>query len=95
MKETNDKLLKQFYMIGHWEGISFLVLLFIAMPLKYFFDMPKAVSVVGMAHGVLFVAYAIWLFRSMETYKWTLKKAGIAFLLSFIPFGTFYLHKLK
>jgi integral membrane protein len=55
MKEK--KLLHRFRMIGIAEGISFLVLLIIAMPLKYFYNQPLAVKYVGWAHGALFVAY--------------------------------------
>ncbi len=70
------------------EGISFLVLLGIAMPLKYFADMPMAVTIVGGLHGVLFVAFII-LAREVKVdykkdYKW-LAKAGLA---SILPFGT-------
>lgn len=75
------------------EGISFLVLLFIAMPLKYFANMPMAVTVVGGLHGALFVAFFI-LAREVKSdykkdFKW-LAKAGLA---SIIPFGTFYMDK--
>lgn len=75
------------------EGISFLVLLGIAMPLKYFADMPKAVTIVGSLHGVLFVAFIV-LAREVKTdYKKDLKwliKAGLA---SVLPFGTIIMDK--
>ena len=88
--------LGQFRMIAILEGISFLVLLLIAMPLKYMADIPQAVSVVGALHGVLFVMYAIWLAVVKFKYDWSIIKAGIAFIASFIPFGTFVLDwKLK
>jgi integral membrane protein len=83
-------------MIAILEGIAFLVLLVIAMPLKYMADIPQAVSVVGALHGVLFVMYAIWLAVVKFKYDWSINKAGIAFIASFIPFGTFILdRKLK
>ena len=43
--------------LGNIEGISYLLLLGVAMPMKYYFEMPMAVKITGMAHGVLFVAY--------------------------------------
>jgi len=89
-------VLGQFRMIAILEGISFLVLLFIAMPLKYMMDMPQAVAVVGAAHGLLFVMYGLWLVVVKFKYRWSILKTGIAFLASFIPFGTFVLdRKLK
>ena len=56
---SSKKTLTWFRRIAFAEGVSFLVLLGIAMPLKYFANMPKAVSVVGMIHGILFVAFMI------------------------------------
>jgi len=75
------------------EGISFLVLLFIAMPLKYLADIPLAVSVVGGLHGFLFVAYmglAGWVMVAYRLKIWWLV---VAFIASLIPFGTFVMEK--
>ena len=71
------------------EGISFLVLLGIAMPLKYYFEQPEPVKIVGMAHGVLFVLYVILLLVVHLKYKWSISKTVLAFIASFLPFGTF------
>ncbi len=71
------------------EGISFLLLLFIAMPLKYYMDLPEAVKFVGWAHGVLFMAYAVALLGAISPMKWNWFKVCIAFAASLIPFGTF------
>ncbi len=90
----NKNALNTLLKVGLAEGISFLVLLFIAMPLKYMAHMPTPVRVVGMLHGVLFIWYSIALLKATLEYKWPLKKALIAFLLSFLPFGTFYLEKV-
>ncbi|MEO8147110.1 MAG: DUF3817 domain-containing protein [Bacteroidia bacterium] len=84
---------QKFINTGHIEGVSFLVLLFIAMPLKYFFDMPLAVRIVGSIHGVLFIAYVILLAAVYFKFKLAFSKSIILFLLSLLPFGTFYLHK--
>ena len=91
MKPTSpSKILQQFRIIALLEGLSFLILLFIAMPFKYVLDLPQIVSVVGMAHGVLFVAYIIWLYMAHSEQKWTIKKSFLAFMASLIPFGTFW-----
>ncbi|HPG10610.1 MAG TPA: DUF3817 domain-containing protein [Chitinophagaceae bacterium] len=87
------KTFSWFRKIAIAEGISFIVLLFIAMPLKYFASLPIAVTVAGGIHGLLFIAYVI-LAREVKTeykkdFNW-LVKAGLA---SVIPFGTFYMDK--
>ncbi len=90
LKTPLGRLLK----VGFAEGVSFLVLLFIAMPLKYMAGMPTPVRIVGMLHGILFIGYAIALLQASLIYKWSFKKVVIAFLLSFLPFGTFYLERV-
>jgi integral membrane protein len=72
------------------EGISLLILLGIAMPLKYFAGIPQVVSVVGMAHGVLFVLYVLMLIQVAIEKSWSWKITILAFFASFVPFGTFY-----
>lgn len=83
--------LKRFRWIALVEGISFLLLLFIAMPLKYFAGLPLAVKYTGWAHGVLFVAFIISLIEITIAHRWSIVKFGIAFVASLIPFGTFVL----
>ena len=90
IKNPLGRLLK----IGIAEGISFLVLLFIAMPLKYIADMPMPVRIVGMIHGILFIMFAMTLLQATLEYNWKIKKALTAFLLSFLPFGTFFLERV-
>lgn len=78
------------------EGISYLVLLFIAMPLKYFAGLPEAVKYTGWVHGVLFVAYAFLLLQVWITHKWSFGKAVFVFVASLVPFAPFYVdRKLK
>jgi integral membrane protein len=79
--------------IGHAEGISFLLLLFIAMPLKYMWDMPVAVRITGSIHGILFIAFVSVLWEGMKKIPLSRKQTFICFLLSLIPFGTFYLNR--
>jgi integral membrane protein len=80
-------------LVGITEGISFLILLLIAMPLKYYFGWPIAVKVVGWMHGVLFVAYIGAVFLAIKTMKWNWFSVGIALAASLIPIGTFVLDK--
>ncbi|MBD0254893.1 MAG: DUF3817 domain-containing protein [Cytophagales bacterium] len=76
--------------IGFAEGLSFLVLLGIAMPLKYFFGLPETVRVVGMAHGLLFVLYVLLVIQVKIEYGWSFRKMLLALLASVVPFGTFW-----
>ena len=76
-------------LLGNIEGISYLLLLGIAMPLKYFFGFPMAVKIVGMAHGVLFIAYCLLLALQMKANKWNLLFGIYLFVATLIPFGTF------
>jgi integral membrane protein len=81
--------LQSFRRIAWLEGVSFLLLLGVAMPLKYWAGMPLAVRVVGSLHGLLFVAYvtsaALLFFRS----QWSFARAALALAASVVPFGTF------
>lgn len=76
--------------IGFLEGVSFLVLLGVAMPLKYYWGEPQAVRVVGMAHGVLFIAYVAAAVQAWLGYDWSWKRAALVIIASLVPFGTFY-----
>jgi integral membrane protein len=72
------------------EGVSLLVLLGIAMPLKYLAHQPQAVRLVGMAHGVLFISYVLLLLQNTIERRWSIGKFGLGLLLSVVPFGAFY-----
>lgn len=76
--------------IGFLEGVSFLVLLGVAMPLKYYWGEPEAVRVVGMAHGVLFLAYVAAAVQAWLDCGWSWKRAALVVAASLAPFGTFY-----
>ncbi|MCB0536731.1 MAG: DUF3817 domain-containing protein [Chitinophagales bacterium] len=82
-----------FKILAITEGISFLLILFITMPLKYFADMPMPNKIVGMAHGFLFIAYVVMVFMVKNKFKWTKQQTMLALLASIIPFGTFYIEK--
>jgi len=79
--------------IGIAEGISFLVLLLIAMPLKYFLDLPIAVKVVGWAHGLLFILYIGAVFLAIRSMQWKVFGTLVALAASLVPGGTFILDK--
>ena len=82
--------------IGITEGLSFLVLLFVAMPLKYVWGDPSWVRVVGGIHGLLFVVFCFALFDNHFRERWTLRQTMIPFVASLIPFGPFLIdHRLK
>jgi integral membrane protein len=83
--------LRRFQLIAILEGVSFLLLLFIAMPLKYAAGFLLAVKYTGWAHGVLFILYVAFLADVVLKYRWSVKLAIIAFLASLLPFGTFVL----
>lgn len=76
-------------LVGFLEGLSFLLLLGVAMPLKYLAGQPQAVSVVGMAHGVLFIAYLAAILQAHVEYSWSWKKSALLVLASIVPFGPF------
>jgi integral membrane protein len=90
----NTTITKWFLLIGKVEGYSYLVLLFIAMPLKYIFNIPEFVRPVGSVHGVLFVAFMLLLALMFFKVKLSFKNSVFAFLLSLVPFGTFFLKRL-
>lgn len=89
----NLKPLQLLRKTGIAEGISFLVLLLVAMPLKYAFDLPLAVKYVGWAHGLLFVVYVALAFYAVVIYKWPFKKFLLAFVAAWLPLGTFFYDK--
>ena len=88
--------IKSLRVVGFLEGISFLLLIFIAMPLKYIWDNPILVKYVGMGHGVLFIAFLVVLFVVCEKQKWSLKMFLLGLIAFILPFGPFVFdHKLK
>ncbi|ATZ65297.1 MULTISPECIES: DUF3817 domain-containing protein [Acinetobacter] len=88
--------IKTLRLVGFLEGISFLLLLFIAMPLKYIWDNPIYVKYVGMGHGLLFIAFLAVLFIVCQKQKWSLKMFILGLIASILPFGPFVFdHKLK
>ncbi len=79
--------------VGWLEGISYLLLLGIAMPLKYVFGHPLAVRYTGMVHGILFIVFVYALLNAALKHKWTLPRTGLVFGASLIPFGPLLIEK--
>ena len=82
-----------FRIISFLEGISYLLLLFVAVPIKYFQDDASYVKILGMPHGVLFMLYIVFAIVLQKQMKWNLKTLGIVMISSVLPFGTFYVDK--
>jgi integral membrane protein len=75
------------------EGISALLLFFVAMPLKYAFGMPEAVRVIGMAHGLLFVAFGLLLLNHAAAARWSLVRIAVSVVVVSLPFGAFWFER--
>ncbi|MBE0422416.1 MAG: DUF3817 domain-containing protein [Lutibacter sp.] len=86
-------MIKAFRIITLIEGFSLLVLLFLAMPLKYIWNLPQMVKVVGMVHGVLFLLFVVMVIMVFYELKWSIKTFGIVMFASLIPFGYIYIDK--
>lgn len=86
-------LLKRFGTVAILEGISYLLLLFIAMPLKYWAGIPEGVKYVGWGHGLLFILYVVFLLWCWQTYRWSFKQVILFFVASLLPFAPFWVEK--
>ena len=86
-------MISLFRIIAFLEGLSYLGLLFIAVPIKYLADDPQYVKMLGMPHGIFFIAYIILVFLVKEELKWTPKQFRFVLLASIIPFATFILDR--
>ncbi|TCK85773.1 DUF3817 domain-containing protein [Albibacterium bauzanense] len=83
----------RFTQIAFIEGVSTVILFFIAMPLKYLADWPLGVKYVGWAHGLLFITYLILLISCWFIYKWSFKRLALFFGASLIPFAPFFVER--
>ena len=82
-----------FRIVALLEGISYILLLFIASPIKWLANDPQYVKLLGMPHGILFIAYVCLAFTLRKEFKWNTKEFLIVLIASIIPFGTFYIDK--
>lgn len=86
-------MINLFKIITYLEGISYILLLFIGVPLKYLVENEVLVKSLGMPHGLLFIAYIILAFFIKPNFKWNKKEFSMILLASVIPFATFYVDK--
>jgi len=84
---------KIFRIVSVLEGVSYLLLLFIATPIKYFLGDEQYVKMLGMPHGILFIAYVVLAIMLKYELNWKPKTFIIILAASVIPFGTFYIDK--
>lgn len=91
VSEQNNSLnfLHWFRRIGILEGISYLLLLLVAMPLKYMAGEPLMVRIVGMAHGILFIIYVLMAFLAHGRFQWGWTRTFWLVFASVMPFGPF------
>lgn len=75
------------------EGVSFLLLMGIAMPLKYLAGRPEAVRYFGWLHGLLFIGYCLAILSALVNGKISFRKSVMAFVASLIPFGPFVIDR--
>ena len=81
--------LTRFHWVSLAEGVSFLVLLLIAMPLKYLAGLPVFVSVVGMLHGLLFIAYCVLALELRGKLSWSVRRTALILIAAVLPAGAF------
>ncbi len=86
-------LINIFRLVALLEGVSYILLLFIATPIKYLAEDPQYVKLLGMPHGILFIAYIAFAFVFKKDFSWNNKQFIIVLLASIIPFGTFYVDR--
>jgi integral membrane protein len=82
--------LRQLRLVAFSEGLSFVILLFVAMPLKYIWGLPLAVRIAGSVHGALFLVFLVALVRAATEREWPVRRSLLAFVASVVPFGTFF-----
>jgi integral membrane protein len=84
-----NRSLTTFEVIAILEGVSYLLLLGVAMPLKYLGGLPLATRVAGLLHGLAFSAYAVQVFEARATRQWPTQTAWLGLLAGLLPAGTF------
>ena len=82
-----------FRIVSFLEGVSYLLLIFVAVPIKYFNGDASFVKILGMPHGSLFMLYIILAITLLKSMKWDFKTVIIILVASILPFGTFYIDK--
>lgn len=91
--KNSESFIRRFQFIGTMEGLSFLILLGIAMPLKYMAGIPEPVKFIGWAHGLLFILYLGYVAAARWKLQWTFSQLLLAAAASVVPFGPFIVDK--
>ena len=89
MSKNNSRRLLFLRILGLLEGLSYLALLGICMPMKYMYAMPAPTRYAGMIHGILFLAYCFWVLLVKNEKQWNTRITLLALIASLVPFGTF------
>lgn len=89
----DNQWVKWMRFIAILEGLSYLFILLVSMPLKYIWEMPMPNYIGGMLHGVLFMVYIAMIIPVARVLSWDFKTKFIAALVSIIPFGTFWFER--
>ena len=79
--------------LGMLEAVSFLILLGVAMPLKYLAGLPLAVKIAGLLHGLLFLAFCIVLLETQQVQKWPMRWTSMVLIAALLPFGPFVIDR--
>ena len=90
---TRDRPVRLLRSLALVEGISFLVILFVTMPLKYGLEIAEPNKMMGMLHGVLFVAYVVYLGYMWANRKWSWRVLGWGLAASVVPFLVFWVER--
>ena len=80
-------------LIAFLEGVSYILLLLIAVPIKYLLNEAFYVKILGMPHGMLFILYILFSIIAKIKYNWNFRKFLVISIASLVPFGTFYIDK--
>jgi len=88
-----DATVRRLRFLGYAEALSWLLLLFIAMPLKYGWGQPLMVKYVGWIHGILFILYCLHLLLVQRVLRWPFSKVVVGGIAAFFPFGTLWFDK--
>ena len=87
---TIEKLLPAYRVAAWVTGIGLVILVFVAMPLKYFFGQPLLTAIVGMAHGFLYMAYIVITLLLAERCRWRPVDALVILVAGTIPLASFF-----
>lgn len=87
------EMIQLFRLISFLEGVSYLLLLFVATPIKYTQADNTYVKLLGMPHGILFLLYIVFAIVIQKQMKWNVKDLGVVLICAIIPFGTFFVDK--